>query len=237
MAAISMGVVAILVAVVFLGGYAYAHQTAHIAAPRPSAVAFVMVLWMLATGALAISGALSNFEARPPPLALLMAVVVLGGTALGFSPVGEVLARALPLWMLVLGQAFRLPLELTLHLGHSEGLVPVQMTYAGWNFDILTGVSAIPVSIALRRWPSRAFAVLWSALGFVLMLTIGGIAAASTPMIRAFGDDPARLNTFTAQFPFVWIGTCVMVAIIWHVAIFRTLRMRRGLAHTPVRPA
>lgn len=65
MAAISMGVVAILVAVIFLGGYAYAFRSAGMAAPRPSVVAVVMTLWMLTTGALAASGALSNFEARP----------------------------------------------------------------------------------------------------------------------------------------------------------------------------
>lgn len=103
----------------------------------------------------------------------------------------------------------------------------MQMTYAGWNFDVIAGASAIPASIALRRWPSRGLAAAWSAVGFILMLTIGAIAAASTPMIRAFGDEPARLNTFIAQFPFVWIGTCVVVAIIGHIAIFRALRIRR----------
>ncbi len=51
------------------------------------------------------------------------------------------------------------------------------------------------------------------------------IAFASTPVFRAFGKAPHKVNTFVAFFPYVWLPTVlVATAIVLHIATARALR-------------
>src|SRR5690348_7305699 len=91
--------------------------------------------WMAVTGGAAAAGAL-HFEAPPTMLVVLFASAVLA-VAVGISPIGKSIAAGLPLAVLVGYQGYRVIVELFLHRAYSEGLIPVQMTYSGRNFDIV----------------------------------------------------------------------------------------------------
>ena len=195
----------------------------------PSALSFgvAMFLWLWATGGLGLSGILGRSDLRPPPVAILAFLTLLLASYVGLSRVGAALAT-LPLSWLVALNAFRFPLELLMHQAAVEGVMPKQMSYAGWNFDILTGVSAILLApaIAVGRVP-RWVLGLWNALGALLLLNIVLVAGASTPLFRAFGKAPGKLNTFVAFFPYVWLPTVlVATAMVLHIVIARALRAR-----------
>jgi cytochrome bd-type quinol oxidase subunit 2 len=183
--------------------------------------------WMVVTWAVAAAGSLADFSRRPPPFVALFIVVLSLGTGLAFSPFGTRLVRGLPLWALVGSQAFRLPLEVLMHQASLEGLMPVQMSYSGWNFDIVTGASAIPVAwILARRHTGGPLAVSWNLLGTVLLAAILTIAVLSTPVVAVFGPD--RLNTFVAHPPFVWLPSVMVVfAILGHWLVARKLKAER----------
>jgi hypothetical protein len=60
----------------------------------------------------------------------------------------------LPLWTLVAVQSFRLPLDIPMHTMAERGVMPEQMTFSGptgSNFDMLTGLTAVIVAMALGR--------------------------------------------------------------------------------------
>jgi hypothetical protein len=126
---------------------------------------------------------------------------------------------------LVGAQAFRFPLELMLHRAYVEGLMPVQMSYSGFNLDILSGLSAIVVALQLARKPgSLVVARIWNAGANVLHANILAIAVLSTPTpLRVFHNEPA--NVWIAHAPWVWLPTVfVFAAIMAHVLVFRRLR-------------
>ncbi|WP_437965362.1 hypothetical protein WMF04_37870 [Sorangium sp. So ce260] len=57
----------------------------------------------------------------------------------------------------------------------------------------------------------------------------GGVAVLSSPVIRAFGDDPGRVNTWVCYPPFVWLpAVMVMAAVFGHVTVARRLLAERG---------
>jgi hypothetical protein len=204
-----------------------AGEEASIVAERRRRAAFGLVGWMVLTGAAAASGALASFERTPPPV---MATVVLSWiltTVFAFSRTGGLVARWLPLPFLVGFHAFRLPLELILHRLYIEGVIPVQMTFDGMNFDIATGVTAIVVALwAATGTLPRAVLWLWNVMGLVLLLVIVTIAILSAPApFRMFMNDPA--NTVITTFPFVWLP-CILVQSAWlgHLLIFRRLVIR-----------
>jgi hypothetical protein len=173
---------------------------------------------------LALSGALGRFDLRPPPLMLWMVATLGTALAVGLSRAGHRLAQGLPFAALVGFQTFRLPLELVMHQAAAQGIMPTVMSYGGYNYDIVTGVLALPVALALAwgRAP-RGLVVLFNAVGLVLLSVIVVVAFLATPLVRAFGDD--QLNAWITQFPYAWMAVMVTSALLGHILLFRKLRM------------
>jgi hypothetical protein len=180
--------------------------------------------WMGATWAAADTGHLSRLDLRPPPFLALPVAIVLLGALMAFTRFGTRLVDGLPLAALIGGQAFRFPLELLMHRAYSEGLMPYQMSYSGWNFDIVTGLTALPVAWAIHRGTGgRLLAAAWNTLGALLLLNIVVIAVVSTPIVGLFGPD--LLNTFVMFPPFVWLpAVMVLMAFAGHLLVARALR-------------
>jgi hypothetical protein len=181
--------------------------------------------WMTLTWQLAATGVIANFERRPPPLLLLLLAVLCVSTVIAYTRYGTRFVAGLPLWILIAGQSFRLPLELLMHQAANEGVMPPQMSYSGWNFDIVTGTTAIPVAWWLARGHkhARTIAIAWNVMGTLLLANVLTIATLSTPLFAVFGAD--RLNVWVAYPPYVWLPTMMVVcAITGHLVIFRKLR-------------
>ena len=180
--------------------------------------------WLALTAGLAASGVMS-FTSRPPTMLVLVPVIFALGIGLAASSLGRRLATGLPLAVLVGSQAFRLPLELTMHRAYTEGLMPVQMSYSGRNFDILTGISAIVVAAILVQRPTTLWLVrLWNIAGLVLLANILTVALLSAPTpFRVFHNEPA--NVWITRAPWVWLpAVFVLAAIAGHIVVFRRLR-------------
>jgi hypothetical protein len=104
------------------------------AATRRRAVILTVVAsvtWMGVTWFAAASVVLRRWQATPPPFMILVTGIVVLAAAIAFTPYGWRLAMGLPLWVLVVVQCFRLPLELAMHEMYERGVMPVQMSYDG----------------------------------------------------------------------------------------------------------
>jgi len=190
---------------------------------RTVRVGVSVLAWMLITAIVAASGVLRRFDATPPPFALLALAVGVVGIAVPCSPLGTLLVRGLPLWALVGFQVFRFPLELLMHRAYVEGLMPVQMSYSGQNYDIVSGITAGALALWLGRGrASRWVVATWNVLGFLLLVNIVTVAVVSTPLFRWFGSE--RLNTFVTYPPFVWLpAVLVVAALMGHILVWRWL--------------
>ncbi len=184
---------------------------------------FVFALWSAAAGILAGTGVAGRWDLKPPPLMLMLLGGFVASILLARRPFGRALAENTPLWILIAFQAFRFPLELLLHRAYVDGLMPGQMSYAGRNFDIITGILAILVGAWAQRGPiPKAAAWSFNLIGFALLLNIVAIAIASTPLFAAFG--PEALNTWVTQIPFVWLPMIFVVfAFFGHLLLTQRL--------------
>jgi hypothetical protein len=187
-------------------------------------VALAIVGSMVGSLALAQEGTLAQFEARPPPFVPLTAACIALWVGIASSRIGRALA-SLPLAALIGFHAFRLPLELLMHAAATAGVMPREMSYSGWNFDIVTGVTAALVApLAAFGGVTRSALLAWNALGSFFLLVIVGVAIASAPPLLAFGADPAHANTWVAYAPFIWLPTVlVAAAAAGHVVLWRRL--------------
>ncbi len=184
----------------------------------PRILAAIVGVMAIQFGA-AETGLLKEWRSTPPVIAPLMLITFALTVVLAFSRTGDLMVRTLPVAILIGFQVFRLPLELVMHRAAARGIMPPQMSYSGNNFDILTGITALPVAWLARRG-NRPFILLWNVMGSVLLLAIIVIAVISFPSIAAFGPD--KLNTWVADPPYVWLpGVLVPCALLGHLLLWR----------------
>jgi hypothetical protein len=188
---------------------------------RAVRVGAAVLAWLAVTALVAASGVLRRFDATPPPFGVLALAVGIIGIAVPCSRLGSLLVRGLPLWALVGFQVFRFPLELVMHRAYLEGVMPVQMSYSGQNYDIVTGITAGALGLWLgRRRVPRWVLISWNTLGLILLVNIVTIAIVSTPVFGWFGKE--RLNVFVTYPPFVWLpAVLVAAALMGHILVWR----------------
>lgn len=176
------------------------------------------VMLSIAAG-LALSGLTARVDTVPPPALPVFGAWLIGVVVLGRSALGRRLAD-LPINLLIGFQAFRILVELLLHLGATEGVVPPQLSWSGRNLDIIAGILAVPFGIWAHRLPRAA---LWAfnlvGLGLLLNVIIVAILSVPTPF-QVFTPD----NTWVGYFPFIWLPTgLVALALLGHVVLTRRL--------------
>jgi hypothetical protein len=188
---------------------------------RGRQAAFAIALWLGGIYALAAVGVLA-FGPLPPPMMVAVTVAVFGTAKVAHSRLATAVVERVPLALLVGFQAFRIPVEIFLWLGHRDGFVPVQMKWEGRNFDVVTGVTALLVALA----GGRRLTLAWNFLGLALLLNIVVIAILSMPTpLRLFMNEPA--NRFIATAPYAWLPLfLVQAALLGHLLVFRALRNR-----------
>jgi hypothetical protein len=168
---------------------------------------FVLFGWFLIPTLLAYAGITQAWELRPPAMLLLMALQSALIPYLVFkTPIGRNLATALPQSALLGIQIIRFPLEVIMAAMACHQLLPLEMTFLGWNFDIFTGIVALPLAIwvAFRgEIKSRLPILIFNVLGLTFATWAAGMGVLSTPS-PAHLLDLSMDNRYIAHFP--WIG-------------------------------
>lgn len=181
--------------------------------------AIIISGWLLLTAIIAFDGTLLDFTSTPPKIILLIIPPVLAISYLSSSARVNKLIEVIPVSWFVYIQSFRVLIELLLWLLYISNIIPVQMTFKGLNFDILTGLSAPLIGyycLSVNKWP-RVTAVLWNFAGLILVTNIFIVSVLSTPTpMRQFFNEPA--NTMIAYFPNVWIAAFIVpFAFFMHI--------------------
>jgi len=202
--------------------------TAALLAAKSKFLAVGLLVWLAVTGIAGWLGLVRDFQQSPPPMLVLLLASVVITVAAAFSRIGSrLVAEAGVVWLIGM-QAFRIAVEVFLDWGHRAHLVPIQMTFEGRNWDIVSGVSAAGVAwLAARRQAPRWLILAWNCVAAALLLNIVVIAMLSMPtLLRRFQNEPA--NSFIAYFPYIWLPTfLVQLALFGHLLVFRWLREAR----------
>jgi len=194
---------------------------------RSKQVGSVFFAWLAVTGVLAYTAKLHDFSQRPPRLMVLVGLAFVGVYFASYFPAfSKLIERPGLAWLIGL-QVFRVAVEIFLDLGYRAGFVPVQMTLEGRNFDVVTGLTALPMAwLVTKNKAPKWLIYAWNTMGLALLLNVMTIAVLSMPTpLRHFQNEPA--NTFVAYFPYLWLPAyLVQVAWMSHLLIFRAMRAR-----------
>ena len=183
----------------------------------------ILLAWAAALTGLSLKGFFADFSHLPPrpPLAIFLPLPIVVYVA--FSRAGTQILKTIPPQGLIYLQSFRIGVELLLWLNVTKGLMPVQMSFEGRNFDILSGLLALPVAyycLVKKSWP-RQIILLYNLAGLALLLNVMIIAFLSMPTpLRYFHNEPSL--ALIGQFPFIFLpGLLVPLAYTLHIFSLR----------------
>jgi len=186
---------------------------------------FILTTWIALLTILSYNGFFADFSKLPPRPALAMLIPLPIIILIAFSKTGTQLLQTVPAQWLIFMQSFRVIVELLLLFAFIAGNLPVQMTFEGRNFDVITGVLALPVGyiVARKKRYAPRLAIAFNIIGVLLLLNILVIAVLSMPTsIRYFMNEPS--NTLVGQFPFILLpGVLVPIAYTMHIFSLRQL--------------
>ena len=161
---------------------------------------------------------LHNYSSLPPrlliaPFPCLIAIILLAS-----SKKFTELLRKIPLHWLIYIQSFRILMEIILYMLADNGVIHERLSFAGSNFDILAGISALLIGwLVQKNKINRPSLITWNIACILLLMTIVFMAILSTPYpFSIFKDEP--VNTVVFYYPFIWLpGFVAPFALAMHV--------------------
>lgn len=181
---------------------------------------FTLPLWLLLTGFLASSGFYKEFQAAPPRIILFGVIPAILFIAAYFLFFRTSFIEKADLKLLTLLHIVRVPVELVLLSLSFGGAIPKLMTFNGFNFDIISGMTApIIYFIAFRRGAiNKAILLVWNIASLLLLANIVTLAVLSfpSPFQQLALDQP---NVAVAYLPYIWLPTIVVPIVLFaHLA-------------------
>lgn len=191
---------------------------------------FAIFIWMLLTAILGFTGFYKVTNTFPPRFLFLLGPGILFVIIYLFTKQGGKFSESLNIKWLTLLHTVRLSVEFVLYYVFLEGLIPDLMTFEGYNFDILSGITA-PVFyyfVFVKKSISKKGLLIWNFICLGLLVNILTIAllSAQTPFQKLAFHQPNIGVTF---FPFVWLPAVIVPIVLFsHLASIKQLIIRKN---------
>ena len=192
-----------------------------------TALLFILT-WMGITSVLGLMGFYMEPDAFPPRFLFLLPPGVAFVIIFSLTQKGKIFMQNADNRWLTLLHAVRIPVEFILYYLYLAGLVPEIMTFEGYNFDIISGISAPLVYYLyfIKQKLSKRFLLYWNFLSLGLLANILTIAflSAKTPFQQMAFHQP---NVGVTYFPFLWLPAIIVPIVLFsHIAGIHQLRLQ-----------
>lgn len=193
-------------------------------------VLIVILAYALIQGLIAISGFYSSKFEFPPRILLAILPAFLGVLYFVFSKKSKKIISSMdPKWLTYV-HLVRFPVEIFLFLLFFNKLIPIEMTFEGWNFDILIGVTAPIISyfVFTKKILAEKTLFFWNIIGLVFLINIVLIAILSTPYpFQQFGLSQPNIAVF--YFPYIWLPSIIVpIVFMSHLIILKRIWIRKA---------
>lgn len=181
-----------------------------------------LTIWSLIIGFSAALDFFENTESLPPRFLFIIIPVTLW--AIFYYRKLKNTELNTP-WLLAV-HVMRIPVEITLYYLFIENLIPKAMTFEGWNFDIISGITALLLLILMAKGgieKLRKLIYFWNFFGLILLafIVFTAILSAPTPLQQFNFDQP---NVAVLQFPYIFLpGLIVPLVLLSHLLLIKNL--------------
>lgn len=192
---------------------------------RSNFISLLLLLWIVFQSTLALNGWYMDRVSLPPHIAFPIIVSAILITFLFITSSGRKFVDSLSLQTLTWLHLVRLPVEVCLLWLAYQKQVPFSMTFEGFNFDILFGITAPIMALLYFRWKkiSKQVLLVWNVLALLSVIIIVVIAAGAAPTtVQAWNFS--QPNYAILHFPFIWLPSVIVpIVILAHLKAIRQL--------------
>ena len=196
-------------------------------------VVFFITFWIFFQAIFSLGGFYLITDKVPPRLAVFGVVPAILLIISLFIFARKSFIEPLPLKTLTFLSVVRIPVELVIFWLFQNKLMPQIMTFGGWNFDILSGITAPFIAWFAFRGSetNRPLLIIWNIFALALLVIIITIAILSipSPFQKLAFDQP---NTAVLYFPFIWLPTIIVPIVLFsHLTSLWILLKERKTTH------
>lgn len=177
-------------------------------------------IWVVYVIIMSASGLLNSLSLPPraPVFIILPAFTIVFITT--SRSIFKQLLSTLSKSSLVYIQSFRILVELLIYGAFLDGAFPQRVTFEGLNYDILVGISALPIGYLIQKEHiGRKGIITWNILG-LLVLSLTGYAFISSFYFSDFVDLAGEIAL--VQLPYIFLPAILLpIAIFYHVISIR----------------
>jgi hypothetical protein len=189
---------------------------------------FTLVGWIVFVSFWSLSGIMSDWSKFPFNFIPIIGIPLISILIYTFSDSLRDILQHINQERIVQLQNFRFFVEILLWLLFMASIIPMQMSFEGRNFDVVSGITAPVVAWLIRRNRLSSTAlVVWNLICLGLLINIVSIAIMSTPTpLRTFMNEPA--NTIVTYFPVSLLpGFLVPLAYSLHFFSLRKIAVQK----------
>jgi hypothetical protein len=194
---------------------------------RASNYSFLLFLiisfWLVLQAVLSLTGFYQVTDTIPPRgilfiLPPLLLIIILFITAGGRRFIDQMDPGTLTLL-----HTIRIPVEIVLYWLYLDKQVPKLMTFAGGNYDIISGITA-PIIFYfgfVKKQMGKKIIFLWNliCLGLLFLIVRHAIFSVPSPF-QKFGFDQPDIAIL--HFPYAWLPSCIVPIVLFsHLVMIR----------------
>jgi hypothetical protein len=191
-----------------------------------NAASLLLLMWCIFQSTLALNKWYMDRLSTPPHITFAIVWPTFTFLALLLIPYTRRVLDGLTLFHLTAIHIIRIPVEITLWLLYAQRQVPQSMTFEGSNFDIIMGLTAIPIAyMVFRQSIQKKWLIAWNILGIGLLVNIVITAIGAAPTTFQWRDF-AQPNFAVTHFPFIWLPSFIVPVVLFgHIlSLWKLLR-------------
>lgn len=156
----------------------------------------------------------SNMPPRMPIMVILPLFMLTAFIFIRYNK-NEIL-KAIPIFIPIAYQSFRAVIEILFYYTYKAGILPVIPTFEGHNYDILFGISAIPVAFyAMKKNYSKRVLIAWNIIGILVVGSAAFTFLTSFYWPQIWGSDAPMIQNAFFKYPFFLLPSFFMPSAIF----------------------
>jgi hypothetical protein len=213
----------IALAIIIVAGFKFYLKKTSIPKQKKNIQIFILIggllIWFIYLTILSFTGVLRNFDLPPRfPLLIMLPAIIFIIIFLRKNRKAEIITN-IPNHIPLLFESFRIPVELLLHGTFLAGLIPIETTYSGYNFEIYFATSALIIGgLTYRNIISNKLILIWNILGLGFLATILAIFMTAIFYPSFWGETSPMVSLDLGTMPYMLVpGFYVPLAIFMHI--------------------
>jgi hypothetical protein len=196
----------------------------------PLALTIFIGLWLIYLSGLSYFEVLVDFSFPPKmPLLVVMPLMVLIIISLFRNVTSDFGVTTAVSWLIYI-QSFRIIVELIIWGGYLEGIIPIDATFEGSNFDVVVGITAVPMAYyAKREKVSNTALIIWNIAGLLILAYTVRMFITAGYFPEVLGESSAMIGPAFVKMPYLLIaGLFMPLAVLIHaLSIKQLLNIRK----------